>query len=151
SRPWCYAWRGRTAAGDTDACTANSSRSGSGSPHPPSGRPCMGPASTRHPTAPPPPGRTSCAPNPRPCWPQIFIETVTLTAPRPYIRRVIETASRRIRVLGATAHPTAAWVTQTARNLVMDLEDTGCKARYLIRDRDGKYPELFDAILVDAG
>jgi hypothetical protein len=33
----------------------------------------------------------------------------------------------------------------------MDLEDTGCQARYLIRDRDGKFPALFDAILADAG
>jgi putative transposase len=36
-----------------------------------------------------------------------FIETVTLTGARMYILTVIEHASRRIRVLGATAHPTA--------------------------------------------
>jgi transposase InsO family protein len=33
----------------------------------------------------------------------------------------------------------------------MDLEDAGCRARWLIRDRDGKYPGLFDAVLADAG
>jgi transposase InsO family protein len=79
------------------------------------------------------------------------LETVTLTGARLHVLAVIEHATRRVRVLGVTAHPTTAWVTQTARNLVMDLEDTGCQVRYLIRDRDGKYPALFDTILADAG
>jgi hypothetical protein len=68
-----------------------------------------------------------------------FLETITLNGTRMHVLVVIEHASRRIRVLGATAHPTAAWLTQTAKNLVMDLEDAGSKARYLIRDRDGKF------------
>jgi putative transposase len=33
----------------------------------------------------------------------------------------------------------------------MDLQDVDCRARYLIRDRDGKYPALFDTVLADAG
>ncbi|EXU62126.1 hypothetical protein [Streptomyces sp. DASNCL29] len=64
---------------------------------------------------------------------------------------VIEHGSRRIRVLGATAHPSASWVAQAAKNLVMDLEDLGCRARFMIRDRDGKFPALVDAVLKDAG
>ncbi|WP_236594318.1 integrase core domain-containing protein [Saccharothrix sp. 6-C] len=80
-----------------------------------------------------------------------FFETSTLSGTHLYILAVIEHTSRRIRVLGATAHPTASWVTQTARNLVMDLEDTGNTARFLIRDRDGKFPALFDAVLADSG
>ncbi|MEU4220607.1 integrase core domain-containing protein [Actinoplanes sp. NPDC026623] len=80
-----------------------------------------------------------------------FLDTITLTGTRLYILATIEHATRRIRILGATAHPTASWVGQAARNLVMDVEDTGCQVKYLIRDRDGKYPALFDTILADAG
>lgn len=79
-----------------------------------------------------------------------FLETITLSGARLYVFAVIEHASRRIRVLGATAHPTAPWVTQAAKNLVVDLEDAGCRARFLIRDRDGKFPALFDTVLNDA-
>jgi putative transposase len=80
-----------------------------------------------------------------------FFETVTLSGARVFVLAVIEHHTRRIRVLGATAHPTTSWVAQAARNLVMDLQDAECRARFLIRDRDGKFPELFDAVLADAG
>ncbi|WP_371794093.1 helix-turn-helix domain-containing protein [Streptomyces sp. NBC_01718] len=80
-----------------------------------------------------------------------FLETVSLSGARLFVFAVIEHGSRRIRILGATAHPSSAWVVQVAKNLVMDLEDTGCRARFLIRDRDGKFAELFDTVLRDAG
>jgi putative transposase len=62
-----------------------------------------------------------------------FFETVTLTGARLYVLAVIEPATRRIRILGATPHPTASWVAQAAKNLVMDLEDAGARTRFLIR------------------
>jgi putative transposase len=80
-----------------------------------------------------------------------FFETVTLTGASVHVLAVIEHASRRIRILGATPHPTESWVAQAARNLVMDLQDAGSRARFLIRDRDGKFPGLSGAVLTDAG
>jgi putative transposase len=63
----------------------------------------------------------------------------------------IEHATRRVRVLGATAHPTAGWTTQLARNLVMDLQDAGATVKYLLRDRDSRYTATFDAVFQNEG
>jgi hypothetical protein len=64
-----------------------------------------------------------------------FFEVQTLTGTRLYILAIIEHATHRIRILGATAHPTASWTTQMARNLVMDLQDAGTTAvKYLVGD-----------------
>ncbi len=80
-----------------------------------------------------------------------FFETSTLSGARLHVFAVIEHATRRIRILGATAHPTAAWTAQLARNLAMDLEDTGSKAKFMIRDRDSKFTAAFDIVLHNAG
>jgi transposase InsO family protein len=80
-----------------------------------------------------------------------FFTTYTLSGTPMYVFAVIEHAHRRIRILGATAHPTSEWVIQAARNLAMDLDDIGCRARFMIRDRDTRFGSGFDAVLADAG
>ncbi|CAG6395306.1 integrase core domain-containing protein [Streptomyces cocklensis] len=80
-----------------------------------------------------------------------FFESCTLTGARLYVFAVIEHSTRRIRILGATAHPTAGWVVQLGRNLLMDLQDASSTAKFLIRDRDSKFTAAFDALLADAG
>jgi putative transposase len=54
----------------------------------------------------------------------------------------IEVSSRRVHVVGATAHPDSAWVNQQARNLAID--DRLAGVRFLVHDRDAKFTGLFD-------
>jgi hypothetical protein len=63
----------------------------------------------------------------------------------------IELRTRRVFVAGCTAHPTAAWVTQQARNLVWDLDEAGVAPTVLVRDRDAKFPRAFDDVFRSAG
>ncbi|MGW4798526.1 integrase core domain-containing protein [Nonomuraea sp. NPDC004297] len=74
----------------------------------------------------------------------------TLTGARLHVFVVIEHATRRIHILGASAHPTGQWVTQLGHNLLMDLHDAGTTATFLLRDRDAKFTASFDAVLTDA-
>ncbi len=74
----------------------------------------------------------------------LFLKTV-------YALFFIKLATRRVHLAGCTAHPTAAWVTQQARQLAWDLQEAGTPPRCLVRDRAAKFPLRFDAVFAAEG
>ncbi|HET8630116.1 MAG TPA: integrase core domain-containing protein [Thermomicrobiales bacterium] len=74
----------------------------------------------------------------------VFLQTL-------YALFFLEIGTRRVHFAGCAAHPTAAWVTQQARNFAWTLQDAGGTFRYLIHDRDAKFPAAFDHVFTDEG
>jgi hypothetical protein len=70
------------------------------------------------------------------------VETVWLKTL--YVLFFIELGSRRVHLRGCTANPDATWVTQQARNLAREWSVVEGPVRFLVRDRDSKFPRAFD-------
>jgi putative transposase len=51
-----------------------------------------------------------------------------------------------VHLAGISAHPAGGWVTQQARNVLMNLEGQAHSLKFLIRDRDTKSTAAFEAV-----
>jgi putative transposase len=80
-----------------------------------------------------------------------FFTADLLDGTQAHVLAVLEHATRRIRILGVTQHPTGAWTTQQARNLIMDPGAHAHRVKFMIRDRGSNFTTAFDAVLTDAG
>jgi len=73
------------------------------------------------------------------------------TLKRIYAFFALEVGDPYMHILGTTSHPTRAWTTQQARNLLMDLDEHTATSRFLVRDRAGQFTTSSDAVLAGAG
>jgi len=77
------------------------------------------------------------------------VETVWLQ--RLHVLFFIELGSRRVHLAGCTANPSGPWVTQQACQLTWTSTERSARLRFLIRDRDSKYPRDFDTVFRSEG
>jgi putative transposase len=80
-----------------------------------------------------------------------FFTVDTIWLRRLYVFFFIELERRRVHIAGITAHPNGTWATQHARHLLGMLNEEGKRPRILIRDRDVKLTNAFDAYLRNEG
>jgi putative transposase len=80
-----------------------------------------------------------------------FLTVDSLFLRRFYVLFFIELASRRVRLAGITTNPDGPWVTQQARNLLMQLDDEDVRPLSLVRDRDSKFTRDFDDVFRSEG
>ena len=76
-----------------------------------------------------------------------FFTVDTVWLRRLYVLVFLSIGSRRVEYLACTSKPDTVWMLRQARNLLMELDDREQHVRFLIHDRDAKFPRAFDALL----
>ncbi|CAL9327841.1 hypothetical protein SUDANB15_00007 [Streptomyces sp. enrichment culture] len=75
-----------------------------------------------------------------------FFHLDTVLGKRLHVPAFLEHGTRRLHLTGVTAQPTGQWAVQQARNLAADFGTRMESLRFMLRDRDTKYTEAFDAV-----
>jgi putative transposase len=74
-----------------------------------------------------------------------FFHVDTVTGRRLYAPAFLEHGTRKLHIIGVTPNPTAQWATHQARNLADGLGSRVESLRFVLRDRDSKCTDSFDA------
>ena len=77
------------------------------------------------------------------------VDTVWLR--RLYVLFFVSIGTRRVEYVACTSKPDTSWMSQQARNLLMDLDDRSQRPRFLIHDRDTKFSRGFGSIFQSDG
>jgi transposase InsO family protein len=80
-----------------------------------------------------------------------FFTVETIWLQTLYVLFFIQLSTRQVVALGVTAKPDSAWVTQQARNAMMELNDRQLSTRFLLRDHDAKFTRAFDDVFRTQG
>ncbi len=80
-----------------------------------------------------------------------FFTVSTIRLETLFVLFFIELQTRGVLLVGCTEHPSAAWISQQARNLAGQLDEAEKRPTLLIRDRDAQFAASFDAVFRAAG
>jgi putative transposase len=80
-----------------------------------------------------------------------FFTVDTVRLQRLYVLFFISIGRRRLEYVACTSSPDTAWMTQQARNMLMELDDRQQHPLFLSHDRETKFSRAFDGIVQSEG